>query len=159
MARFVLVHGAFHGAWCWEPLIAALAGRGHAVTTLDLPGAGDDATPLADVTLDAYAERICDRLADEPEPVVLLPVVVPVLPVLPVPLPVTVLSVPVAPALTPALPPPPPPQAPSPSATTVLQASAPSANRFDPSIQTSCSGWDAHSWAWRSSTAVSRCKE
>ena len=72
MARFVLVHGAFHGAWCWEPLIAALAGRGHAVTTLDLPGAGDDATPLADVTLDAYAERICDRLADEPEPVVLV---------------------------------------------------------------------------------------
>ena len=71
MARFLLIHGAFHGAWCWEPFVAELAGRGHAVTTLDLPGAGDDTTPVAEVTLDAFARRICDALADEPEPVVL----------------------------------------------------------------------------------------
>jgi pimeloyl-ACP methyl ester carboxylesterase len=73
MARFVLVHGAFHAAWCWEPLAAELSGTyGHAVTTLDLPGAGGDETPVAEVTLDAYAQRICDALADEPEPVVLV---------------------------------------------------------------------------------------
>ena len=73
MARFVLVHGAFHGAWCWEPLVAELSGTyGHAATTFDLPGAGDDETPVADVTLDAYAERICDALAEEPEPAVLV---------------------------------------------------------------------------------------
>jgi pimeloyl-ACP methyl ester carboxylesterase len=73
MARFVLVHGAFHGAWCWEPLVAELSGTyGHAVTALDLPGHGDDSTAVADVTLDAYAQKICDALADEPEPVVLV---------------------------------------------------------------------------------------
>src|SRR3954465_10649575 len=72
MARFVLVHGAFHGAWCWEPLVRELSVGGHDVVTLDLPGSGDDATPVADVTLDAYAQRICDALADEPEPVVLV---------------------------------------------------------------------------------------
>ena len=73
MARFVLVHGAFHGAWCWEPLVAELSGAyGHAVTTFDLPGHGDDETPVADVTLDAYAQRICDTLAEEPEPAVLV---------------------------------------------------------------------------------------
>jgi pimeloyl-ACP methyl ester carboxylesterase len=72
MARFVLVHGAFHGAWCWEPLVAELSSAGHAVVTLDLPGSGDDTTPIADVTLDAYARRICDRLAEQPEPVVLV---------------------------------------------------------------------------------------
>src|SRR3954470_3973569 len=72
MARFLLVHGAFHGAWCWEPFVAELAGRGHAVATLDLPGAGDDATPVAEVTLDAYAGRICDALAAESDPVVLV---------------------------------------------------------------------------------------
>jgi pimeloyl-ACP methyl ester carboxylesterase len=72
MARFVLVHGAFHGAWCWEPFVSELAGRGHAVATLDLPGAGDDPTPVAEVTLDAYARRICDALAAEPEPAVLV---------------------------------------------------------------------------------------
>jgi pimeloyl-ACP methyl ester carboxylesterase len=72
VARFVLVHGAFHGAWCWEPLIAELSACRHTVVTLDLPGSGDDATPIADVTLDAYARRICDTLAEQPEPVVLV---------------------------------------------------------------------------------------
>jgi pimeloyl-ACP methyl ester carboxylesterase len=73
MARFVLVHGAFHGAWCWEPLVAELSGtHGHAVTTFDLPGHGEDETPVADVTLDAYAQKICDTLAEEPEPAVLV---------------------------------------------------------------------------------------
>jgi pimeloyl-ACP methyl ester carboxylesterase len=72
MARFVLVHGAFHGAWCWEPLIAPLSAAGHAVHALDLPGAGEDATPVAQVTLEAYAERICERLAEQREPVTLV---------------------------------------------------------------------------------------
>src|SRR3954465_6316925 len=71
MARFLPAPGAFHGAWCWEPFVAELAGRGHAVATLDLPGAGDDATPVAEITLDAYARRICDALAAESEPGVL----------------------------------------------------------------------------------------
>ena len=37
MARFVLVHGAWHGGWCWERLAAELRGRGHDVTAPDLP--------------------------------------------------------------------------------------------------------------------------
>src|SRR3954464_3403667 len=72
MARFVLVHGAFHGAWCWEPLVGALSAAGHTVTTLDLPGHGDDPTAVADVTLDAYARKICATLAEQPEPVLLV---------------------------------------------------------------------------------------
>ncbi len=37
MARFVLVHGAWHGAWCWERLAVELRGRGHEVSVPDLP--------------------------------------------------------------------------------------------------------------------------
>ena len=33
----VLVHGAWHGAWCWERVVAPLDAAGIAVTTLDLP--------------------------------------------------------------------------------------------------------------------------
>jgi pimeloyl-ACP methyl ester carboxylesterase len=33
----LLVHGAFHGAWCWERLIAELAGRGVTATAVELP--------------------------------------------------------------------------------------------------------------------------
>ena len=47
MARLVLVHGAFAGAWCWEPVVAPLEAAGHSVETFDLPGSGDDRTPLA----------------------------------------------------------------------------------------------------------------
>jgi pimeloyl-ACP methyl ester carboxylesterase len=37
MATFGLVHGAWHGAWCWEPLVPELAARGHRVATVELP--------------------------------------------------------------------------------------------------------------------------
>jgi pimeloyl-ACP methyl ester carboxylesterase len=65
--RFVLVHGAFVGAWSWEPLVGPLETAGHTVETFDLPGSGEDRTPLAEVTLDAYAERVCAVLGERPE--------------------------------------------------------------------------------------------
>ncbi len=67
MARFVMVHGAFAGAWIWEPLAERLEAAGHSVETFDLPGSGADSTPVAEVTLDAYAARTCDVLRSRPE--------------------------------------------------------------------------------------------
>ena len=66
MARIVLIHGAFGGAWIWEPALPGLRASGHQVEAIDLPGAGDDDTPVAEVTLDSYAERICRALAEGP---------------------------------------------------------------------------------------------
>jgi pimeloyl-ACP methyl ester carboxylesterase len=66
MARIVLVHGAFAGAWCWEPVLPGLRAAGHTVDTLDLPGSGEDRTPVAEITLDAYAARVCEVLAAGP---------------------------------------------------------------------------------------------
>lgn len=37
MATFGLVHGAGHGAWCWERLRPELAARGHRAVAVDLP--------------------------------------------------------------------------------------------------------------------------
>ena len=71
MARLVLVHGAFGGAWCWEPVLGGLRDAGHTVEAPDLPGQGQDPTPVAEVTLDAYAERVIDVLASG-EPAVLV---------------------------------------------------------------------------------------
>jgi pimeloyl-ACP methyl ester carboxylesterase len=34
---FALVHGAWHGAWCWEPLAGELEARGRRVVAVDLP--------------------------------------------------------------------------------------------------------------------------
>jgi pimeloyl-ACP methyl ester carboxylesterase len=72
MARFVLVHGAFGGAWSWEPVVAPLEAAGHTVETLDLPGGGDDRTPVEHVTLESCAERVCARLRRSSEPAVLV---------------------------------------------------------------------------------------
>ena len=72
MARFVLVHGAFGGAWCWEPVVAALEAAGHTVEALDLPGGGDDRTPVEEITLESCAGRVREVLDSRPEPAVLV---------------------------------------------------------------------------------------
>ena len=72
MARFVLVHGAFGGAWCWQPVIHGLEAAGHTVDALDLPGGGDDTTPLEEITLEACADRVRETLDSRPEDSVLV---------------------------------------------------------------------------------------
>lgn len=66
MARIVLVHGAFAGAWCWEPVLEPLRAAGHTVEAVDLPGSGPDDTPASEVDLDAYARKVCGALAAGP---------------------------------------------------------------------------------------------
>jgi pimeloyl-ACP methyl ester carboxylesterase len=39
--RFVLVHGGFHGAWCWDRLVPELEDLGHTTVAFDLPGCND----------------------------------------------------------------------------------------------------------------------
>jgi pimeloyl-ACP methyl ester carboxylesterase len=73
MARFVLVHGAFAGAWAWGPLTERLEAAGHSVESFDLPGLGDDQTPVAEVTLDACADRLCHVLRSSEEPAIVVP--------------------------------------------------------------------------------------
>ena len=59
MASFSLVHGAWHGGWCWDAVRAELEARGHAVQTPDLPSedvaAGVEeyaaAVPAADIVV------------------------------------------------------------------------------------------------------------
>ena len=59
-----LVHGSYHGAWCWGFLRPELERRGHRVITMDLP--------ISDPTLGAadYAKTIEDALDADTEPIV-----------------------------------------------------------------------------------------
>ena len=72
LARFVLVHGAFSGAWIWGPLTDHLKAAGHAVAAFDLPGLGDDKTPASEVTLDRCVARLCEVLAADSEPAIVV---------------------------------------------------------------------------------------
>src|SRR4051812_47408223 len=42
-ATVVLVHGAWHGAWCFDRVVPLVRARGVTVCALDLPGGGFDA--------------------------------------------------------------------------------------------------------------------
>src|SRR5882757_4061344 len=72
-ARPILfVHGAFHGAWCWEEAIQELAARGRRAIAIDLPGHGADHTPREKVGLEDYAARIGTTLGRIDLPVTLV---------------------------------------------------------------------------------------
>jgi pimeloyl-ACP methyl ester carboxylesterase len=56
MAGFVLIHGSWHGGWCFDPLTEVLRAREHAVLAPTLPGMGGTAEQLGAVTLDRWAD-------------------------------------------------------------------------------------------------------
>ena len=56
---FVLVHGGWHGGWCWRRVAARLEARGHRVLTPTLTGLADRSHLLsASVTLDTHVADI-----------------------------------------------------------------------------------------------------
>ena len=66
----VLVHGAWHGAWCWQPVVDRLRDAGVPVVALDLPGHGDDPRPLTD--LHGHGDALRAALDDIDGPVLLV---------------------------------------------------------------------------------------
>lgn len=73
MATFVCVHGAWHGAWCFDRLRPLLESEGHAVVAPDLPGMGGDEATLRSVTLQGWADFAADLcITAEQRPVVLV---------------------------------------------------------------------------------------
>ncbi len=62
MAEFLLIHGSCHGAWCWHRVIPALEGLGHTARAIDLPGHGDDPTPVTEITAEAYRDAILSAI-------------------------------------------------------------------------------------------------
>jgi pimeloyl-ACP methyl ester carboxylesterase len=69
---FVLVHGAWMGAWSWDDVRAGLGARGAAVEAVELPAHGDDGSPAAAVTLDAYVQTVAAAMDRAGGPVVLV---------------------------------------------------------------------------------------
>ena len=67
-SRVVLVHGAWHGAWCWRPVLEGLERRGVPARAIDLPGHGESTAPLGGLAEDAQALRA--ELASSPGPAV-----------------------------------------------------------------------------------------
>lgn len=92
---YVLVHGSFHGAWCFELVKAILEGQGHPVVAHDLPGHGllaaiplaysqfprtvafnTEVSPVAGITAKDYVDQVAGivqtQVTNGSGPVVLL---------------------------------------------------------------------------------------
>lgn len=67
---FVLVHGAFHGGWCWKGVAAALRAAGHEVFTPTQTGLGERRHLLSSaITMETFVQDIlnvliCEELTD-----------------------------------------------------------------------------------------------
>ncbi|MFK7896624.1 MAG: alpha/beta fold hydrolase [Myxococcota bacterium] len=64
----ILVHGAWHGAWCWAGFQAELDRRGLPSLAIDLPGHGASTEDFGGLLDDAlYLSRVLDSLARKSE--------------------------------------------------------------------------------------------
>jgi pimeloyl-ACP methyl ester carboxylesterase len=67
----VLMHGAFHGAWCWDRVTCYLDAAGVPWRAPDLPSCANAASGAAIDEDTAAVESVLDNLPDD-EPAVLL---------------------------------------------------------------------------------------
>ena len=66
MATYVLVHGAWHGGWCWRAVARSLRAAGHEVHTPSLTGLGDRLHLAApDIDLDTHVMDVVHLLEME----------------------------------------------------------------------------------------------
>ncbi|MHA4847691.1 alpha/beta fold hydrolase [Flavitalea antarctica] len=57
---FMLVHGGWHGAWCWNNVLPLLKEKGIKAFAIDLPGHGSDKMPIATVSFDDYVNKVVE---------------------------------------------------------------------------------------------------
>ncbi len=66
MATFVLVHGAWHGGWCWQKVIPFLEAAGHSVYAPTLTGLAERSAELSpEVGLDTHIQDVVSLLVDK----------------------------------------------------------------------------------------------
>lgn len=71
MASFVMIHGAWHGGWCFDPLRPLLEHDGHRLVAPDLPGMGGSDADMARITLGQWARFAADVCRNAEPPVIL----------------------------------------------------------------------------------------
>ena len=63
MSTFVLVHGAWHGSWCWKRVRKALQAQGHDVFTPTLTGVGERSHLLTrQVNLETHIDDVTNLI-------------------------------------------------------------------------------------------------
>jgi esterase/lipase len=71
MATFILIHGAWHGSWCWNKITANLVKNNHKVLTPDLPSY-EDSLSVTVISFDDYISHIIPIINSSKEKVILV---------------------------------------------------------------------------------------
>ena len=69
--HFVLIHGAWHGGWCWEGVISELQKAGHTAEAPTMPGNGPG-QDRSKIRFEDYVKTIVDALQRQAVPSVLV---------------------------------------------------------------------------------------
>lgn len=69
-ATVVLVHGAWHGAWCWDAVVSVLDAVGIPSIAVDLPGHGASTEPPGDFY--SHADHLRRLLGSINGPIILV---------------------------------------------------------------------------------------
>lgn len=72
MKTYILVHGAWHGAWVWQSVSEILKKAGHRAYAPDLPGHGEQPRAFKEITLDTYVQTVVQMVRSLSDPVILV---------------------------------------------------------------------------------------
>ena len=65
MKTFILIAGAWQGAWCWYKVLPLLKKAGHKAIAVDLPGLGRDRRPLWEISMQNYVDRVSAAMDEQ----------------------------------------------------------------------------------------------
>ena len=68
----IFVHGAWHGAWCWQKIVTPLKQLGFNVLAPDLPGHGQHICTPSLITMQDYISSLITLIQAQNEPVTLI---------------------------------------------------------------------------------------
>lgn len=72
MANYILIHGAWHGSWCWEKVVPLLEVQGHSVTSCDLPGTITNPKNFSSIDLQCYVDFVENKIEEIGDKVILV---------------------------------------------------------------------------------------
>jgi pimeloyl-ACP methyl ester carboxylesterase len=73
MATIILIHGSWHGAWCWHKVTPLLEAQGHRVLVPDLPAHGRSWRTIRGLETLGSMVRVVTRILDSlPEPAIIV---------------------------------------------------------------------------------------
>ncbi len=67
----VLVHGSWHGSWCWKKVIPLLQAEGYSPLAIDLPAHGKNRCNIVNISLDSYVDKVIATIDQIDRPVIL----------------------------------------------------------------------------------------